>query len=73
MEFLPALTVLLILVASAYYVYRFEKKIWNNGVCRCGNPWEIYHEKHNQRAYACANEHFIWICYKVDKPRKGMS
>ena len=66
-EFLPVTAVALALTASALYVYRREKKMWNNGVCKCGEPWRRYTEKHSQRAYACANEHFIHVCYRVDK------
>jgi DNA-directed RNA polymerase subunit RPC12/RpoP len=58
---------------GGYLCWRYEKNMYNNGVCtKCGNELRLVDEdSQGGRCYHCDNcGRYIWISYNVDKHRK---
>jgi hypothetical protein len=63
------------MVAGGLWCRREEQRIWNNGLCNCGEPWLSFDvSSQGCRGYTCrspmhVHAPYMWITYPgVDKP-----
>lgn len=54
-------------------IYRREKRIWNNGRCRCGSSWiMVQNDNYGPKVYRCNKCYeYIAITTEVDVHREG--
>ena len=53
------------MAAFCWAAYHFEKREWNNGVCRhCGGMWRSFDiDSSGAIGYKCQSGHSIWISW----------
>lgn len=58
--------IVIAILFSILYSRWEEKKIWNNGKCKCGYSWLFMDSSDYGDLYVCPNcEHIINLVYKV--------
>ena len=61
-----------VMIVGAVCQRRWEKRVWNGGVCaENGLPWVPFDvDSQGGRGYV-AGDRYCWISYKVDRPREA--
>lgn len=67
-EYIFPILILTIMIIGGVWAYFYEKKIWNNGICRqTGDKWIFFDiDSQGGRGYK-SGDYYCWISYPVDK------
>ena len=62
------IVIVVIAIIGGLFVRSYEKKRWNNGICKeTGSPWKWFdNDSQGGRGYN-SGSHYLWVSYKVDK------
>lgn len=64
----------LITISCMFMAAHFEKKDFNNGICKkCGEKLRFFdYDSQGGRGYCCDKcGHVVWVSYNVDKELRG--